>query len=177
MRARQGSADELGDAALATHLEAVGQGMKVTANGTCYGSAIEMNVIEHRKRVWVTVYLPDGGSYRTRVARTEKPGSWFNPLQVQHGLPVAIIGHGVRTRFFTTEDPIGKPLKVGSIWVTVGGVLAVANIRGGGEYGKDWHEGGKKLTARTGCTCDAYMSDSSSRRKKPPSSRRACTWP
>ena len=40
------------------------------------------------------------------------------------GLPVAIIGHGVRTRFFTTEDPIGKPIKVGEIWLTVVGVLA-----------------------------------------------------
>jgi len=29
----------------------------------------------------------------------------------------------VRTRFFTTEDPIGRPLKVGDTWVTVVGVL------------------------------------------------------
>ncbi len=50
-------------------------------------------------------------------------GSWFNRVQVERGLPVAIIGHGVRTRFFTTENPIGKPLKVGRIWVTVVGVL------------------------------------------------------
>src|SRR5207247_5570080 len=34
-----------------------------------------------------------------------------------------IIGHGVRTRFFTTEDPVGRPLKVGETWVTVVGVL------------------------------------------------------
>src|SRR2546430_9176918 len=33
---------------------------------------------------------------------------WFTPPQVDWGLPVAIIGHGVRTRFFTTEDPIGR---------------------------------------------------------------------
>jgi putative ABC transport system permease protein len=50
-------------------------------------------------------------------------GSWFAPLQVSRGLPVAIIGHGLRTRFFTTEDPIGKPLKVGDTWLTVVGVL------------------------------------------------------
>src|SRR5438874_7522554 len=50
-------------------------------------------------------------------------GTWFTPLQVERGLPVAIVGHGVRTRFFTTEDPIGKPLKVGDTWVTVIGVL------------------------------------------------------
>ncbi len=51
-------------------------------------------------------------------------GEWFTPQQVLRGLPVAIIGHGVRTRFFTTEDPLGKPLKVGDTWVTVVGVLA-----------------------------------------------------
>ncbi len=50
-------------------------------------------------------------------------GSWFSPLQVQHGLPVAIIGLGVRTRFFTTEDPIGKPIKLGNVRTTVIGVL------------------------------------------------------
>jgi len=51
-------------------------------------------------------------------------GAWFTALQVQRGRPVAIIGHGVRTRFFTTEDPIGKPIKVGDNWLTVVGVLA-----------------------------------------------------
>jgi putative ABC transport system permease protein len=51
-------------------------------------------------------------------------GRWFSPLQVEQGLPVAIIGAGVRSRFFTTENPIGKPLKVKDTWVTVVGVLA-----------------------------------------------------
>ncbi|MGE0552709.1 MAG: ABC transporter permease [Gemmatimonadales bacterium] len=50
-------------------------------------------------------------------------GDWFNETQVRNGLPVAIIGSGVRTRFFTTENPLGKRLKVGEVWVTVVGVL------------------------------------------------------
>lgn len=51
-------------------------------------------------------------------------GSWFAPQHTERGMPVAIIGHGLRTRFFTAEDPVGKPLKVGNGWLTVVGVLA-----------------------------------------------------
>ncbi len=57
-------------------------------------------------------------------------GRWFSDQQVSQGLPVAIIGNGVRSRFFTTEGAIGKPLKVGQIWVTVVGVLADRRVSG-----------------------------------------------
>jgi putative ABC transport system permease protein len=50
-------------------------------------------------------------------------GSFFTPMQIERGRPVAIIGYGVRTRFFTTQEPIGQAIKVGDSWLTVIGVL------------------------------------------------------
>jgi putative ABC transport system permease protein len=50
-------------------------------------------------------------------------GAWYTNTQVRYGKPVGIIGRGVRSRFFTTEDPIGKAIKVGDVWLTVVGVL------------------------------------------------------
>jgi putative ABC transport system permease protein len=57
-------------------------------------------------------------------------GSLFSPMQVSEGRAVAIIGYGVRTRFFTSEDPIGRPIKVGDSWLTVVGVLEDRRVSG-----------------------------------------------
>jgi putative ABC transport system permease protein len=62
-----------------------------------------------------------------------RQGTWFRPLEVERGLPVAVIGQGVRTRFFTTEDPIGKAIKVGDTWLTVVGVLEDRRLVSGAE--------------------------------------------
>jgi putative ABC transport system permease protein len=51
-------------------------------------------------------------------------GAWFTEQQVAQGRPVAIIGRGVRSRFFTTEEAVGKAIKVGDTWLTVVGVLS-----------------------------------------------------
>ncbi len=42
--------------------------------------------------------------------------------------------------------PITPRFRVSTlVWLEMGGVYAVANLRGGGEYGKAWHSAGKKL--------------------------------
>src|SRR3954469_15987642 len=50
-------------------------------------------------------------------------GSRFSATHYGASSAVAIIGQGVKSRFFATEDPIGKPVKVGTQWLTVVGVL------------------------------------------------------
>lgn len=50
-------------------------------------------------------------------------GCMFTEQQIIIGAPVCIIGQGVKTRFFPLEDPIGKQIKCGSIWLKVIGVL------------------------------------------------------
>jgi len=50
-------------------------------------------------------------------------GTGFARTHFETGAPVAIIGHGVKSRFFTREDPLGRRIKVGSQWLTVVGVL------------------------------------------------------
>ena len=50
-------------------------------------------------------------------------GANFALRQYSTASPVTIIGQGVKSRFFTTENPIGKSIKVGNDWLTVVGVL------------------------------------------------------
>lgn len=50
-------------------------------------------------------------------------GMMFTDEQRKVGSPVCIIGQSIRTRFFPTENPIGKNIKVGTHWLTIVGVL------------------------------------------------------
>jgi putative ABC transport system permease protein len=50
-------------------------------------------------------------------------GQLFNAEQLKLGAPVCIIGSALRARFFATENPIGKSIKVGPHWLTIVGVM------------------------------------------------------
>jgi prolyl oligopeptidase len=71
------------------------------------------------------------------------------PLSIihKHGLamdgshPTWLEGYGA---YGITLDPTFRPISLA--FLERGGVFAVAHVRGGGEYGEDWHLAGKKLT-------------------------------
>lgn len=50
-------------------------------------------------------------------------GHMFNETQLIKGDPVCVIGKTIKTKFFPTEDPLGKEIKVGNNWLRVIGVL------------------------------------------------------
>ena len=50
-------------------------------------------------------------------------GQMFNSEQLKLGSAVCIIGSALKSRFFPTENPIGKSIKVGPHWLTIVGVM------------------------------------------------------
>lgn len=54
--------------------------------------------------------------------------------------PTLLYGYG---GFNVSLTPAFTPRRM--VWLENGGIFAVANLRGGGEYGEDWHQAGTKL--------------------------------
>jgi len=88
------------------------------------------------------------GDYETRqVFYTSKDGtrvpmflSYRKGIKLDGSNPTLLYGYGGFNVSITPAFGVSS-----FIWMEMGGVYAVANLRGGGEYGKDWHEAGMKL--------------------------------
>lgn len=90
----------------------------------------------------------DPSQYESKqIFYTSKDGTKI-PLQITHkkGLvlngknPTILYGYGGFNISLTPSFSL-----INAIWMQNGGVYAVANLRGGGEYGKKWHDAGTKL--------------------------------
>ena len=55
-------------------------------------------------------------------------GEMFNHEQLREGKPVCIIGPSLQSKFFPKENPIGKEIKCGNIWLRVVGVLKKRDV-------------------------------------------------
>jgi prolyl oligopeptidase len=91
-------------------------------------------------------FNPNG--YETKqVFYTSKDGTKV-PMFITHkkGLkldgsnPTYLYGYGGFNISLTPAFSVGN-----LVWMEMGGVYAQPNLRGGGEYGEDWHQGGMKL--------------------------------
>jgi prolyl oligopeptidase len=90
----------------------------------------------------------DGSLYETKqVFATSKDGTRV-PMFLVHKKGIRLdgknatllYGYGGFNISLTPSFSIGR-----TVWLEMGGVYAMANLRGGGEYGADWHQAGTKL--------------------------------
>jgi prolyl oligopeptidase len=90
----------------------------------------------------------DPGNYETRqVFYSSKDGTsipmfitYKKGLELNGNNPTILYGYG---GFNVSLTPAFSPSNV--VWMDLGGVYAVPNLRGGGEYGEEWHQAGMKL--------------------------------
>ena len=71
------------------------------------------------------------------------------PLSVLHRKGLALDGShptilSAYGSYGATLEPFFSRSRVA--WLERGGIMAIAHVRGGGEYGESWHQGGKMLT-------------------------------
>jgi prolyl oligopeptidase len=79
------------------------------------------------------VFYPSKDGTRIPMFLTSKKG-----LQKNGQNPTYLYGYG---GFDISLTPSFTAATIA--WLEMGGVYAVANLRGGGEYGKEWHDGGR----------------------------------
>jgi prolyl oligopeptidase len=60
-------------------------------------------------------------------------------MQLDGGNPTLLYGYG---GFNVSLTPVFRSSRL--VWVEQGGVMAIPNLRGGGEYGEEWHLAGTK---------------------------------
>jgi prolyl oligopeptidase len=81
------------------------------------------------------VFFTSGDGTRIPMIITHKKGVTLDGKN-----PTILYGYGGFDISLTPAFSITN-----AVWMELGGIYAVPNIRGGGEYGKDWHDAGTQL--------------------------------
>jgi prolyl oligopeptidase len=86
------------------------------------------------------VFYPSKDGTRIPMFIAHKKG-----LSLKNGVPALLYGYG---GFNVSLPPAFSVTRLQ--WMEMGGVFALANLRGGGEYGKEWHDAGRLLKKQNG---------------------------
>jgi prolyl oligopeptidase len=94
----------------------------------------------------------DPSAYTTTQVFYESKDGTRVPMFITHktGLelngqnPTLLYGYGGFSISLTPAFSVGN-----LVWMEMGGIYAVPNLRGGGEYGEEWHQAGTKLHKQT----------------------------
>jgi prolyl oligopeptidase len=94
----------------------------------------------------------DPAAYTTTQMFYESKDGTRVPMFITHktGLelngqnPTLLYGYGGFSISLTPAFSVGN-----LVWMEMGGIYAVPNLRGGGEYGEEWHQAGTKLHKQT----------------------------
>ncbi len=90
----------------------------------------------------------DGNQYESKqVFYQSKDGTkvpmiitYKKGIKLDGSNPTLLYGYGGFNISLTPRFSITR-----AVWMEYGGILAVANLRGGGEYGKEWHDAGTQM--------------------------------
>ena len=100
-------------------------------------SVYKKPVVDFKSEKYVSsqVFFKSKDGTKIPMIITHKKG-----LQLDGNNPTILYGYGGFNISLTPSFSIAN-----AVWLEMGGIYAVANMRGGGEYGKKWHDAGTKF--------------------------------
>jgi prolyl oligopeptidase len=105
----------------------------VTGKSTVFRQAkVDFNPADYETK---QVFYNSKDGTRVPMFVTHKKG-----MKLDGNNPTLLYGYGGFNSSMTPGFSVGN-----LVWMEMGGVYAVANLRGGGEYGEEWHKAGTKL--------------------------------
>jgi prolyl oligopeptidase len=112
-------------------------------------TTFKYNIAENKSELFYTPEVDfDAKAYETKqVFYTSKDGTevpmfivYKKGLELDGNNPTLLYGYGGFNISLTPSFNITQ-----AVWLEQGGVFALANLRGGGEYGEEWHKAGTLL--------------------------------
>jgi len=82
---------------------------------------IENSIVHNGRKANAKLIGVNEGFFRIHNILLES-GNHFGEEHFRKAIPACIIGNGIKSRFFPSENPLGRQIKVGNQWLTIAGV-------------------------------------------------------